>query len=104
MINVRPKSQIKLFYMNRRKSTKLKCAKILRRTASVDMEKNADSLMDTPNFVAKTKQKTSVTELKNVFHFGTMEHVSTEQDANLGITKFLMKPVIFFKYATGLYR
>jgi hypothetical protein len=51
-----------------------------------DTEINADLLTDIRSFLVNMKLKTIHTELRNVFHFGTMEYVRTGLDASSGIT------------------
>lgn len=71
--------------MNRRKNTKLKCARTFKKMDSADMETNVDLLMDILSFLVKMRPKIILIEQKNVFHFGTMEYVHMELDVSLDI-------------------
>jgi hypothetical protein len=101
MMSILPKNSITHILMNRRKNTKLKCARILKRTASADMVANADLLMDILNYLVKMRPKIIFIERKNVFHFGTMEYVHMEPDASLDIMNSQNKQRTFYKYAIG---
>jgi hypothetical protein len=101
MMKIQFKSQIAHILIHRRKNTKLRCAKILRRTDTVDTVINADLLTDTPSFLVKTNQKTILTELRNVFHFGTMEYARMELDASSDTMNLQNRLRIFCKFAIG---